>query len=120
MFEYTRTQTELQSFLGLCNVYRRCSPNFVLASIIQNEKLRKGKPNKLQEASEGQQRAFESLKVKLALTGSSRYHDQTYRTLWTQMPAKTKSDTRCCRHASMEHGTSLGFRDAPKKAKRST
>ena len=48
---YPTTQTDLRSFLGLCNVYRRFVPNFARGAEPLNALLRKGCPKALPEAS---------------------------------------------------------------------
>lgn len=55
------TQTELRSFLGLCNVYRRFIRDFAHISAPLNALLRKDKPAKLDPFSEDQVNAFKSL-----------------------------------------------------------
>jgi RNase H-like domain found in reverse transcriptase len=60
-----RTQTELRSFLGLCNVYRRFVPGFSKIAGPLNQMLRKGESPRLQKLSVEQLHAFESLRDKL-------------------------------------------------------
>jgi hypothetical protein len=57
-----RTQTELRSFLGLCNVYRRFVPRFAALAAPINIYLNKGKPPVLGEFSETARQAFEALR----------------------------------------------------------
>ena len=61
-----RTQTELKSFLGLCNVYRRFVPNFARTAAPLQRLLRKGQPFDLAPLDEDQREAFILLKEALA------------------------------------------------------
>jgi transposase InsO family protein len=60
-----RTQTELRSFLGLCNVYRRFVPGFSKIAGPLNQMLRKGESPRLGALSVEQLHAFESLRDNL-------------------------------------------------------
>jgi hypothetical protein len=60
-----RTQTELRSFLGLCNVYRRFVPGFAKVSGPLNQLLRKGEGPTLGILTPDQLTAFHSLREKL-------------------------------------------------------
>jgi transposase InsO family protein len=60
-----RTQTELRSFLGLCNVYRRFVPKFSTIAAPLNSCLTKGKPAILGMLSTEALAAFETLREKL-------------------------------------------------------
>jgi Reverse transcriptase (RNA-dependent DNA polymerase) len=53
-----RTQTELRSFLGLCNVYRRFVPRFAALAAPLNIYLTKVNPPVLGELSEAARQAF--------------------------------------------------------------
>ena len=64
-FKELTTQTELQSFLGLCNVYRRFVPNFARTAAPLNAFLRKGCTTELPPFNEEQSAAFELLKKAL-------------------------------------------------------
>ncbi|CDF40036.1 retrotransposon protein [Chondrus crispus] len=57
------TQTELRSFLGMCNVYRRFVPNFARTAAPLNVLLAKGKPFQLEKFSVEQSKAFGLLKT---------------------------------------------------------
>jgi RNase H-like domain found in reverse transcriptase len=59
------TQTELRSFLGLCNVYRRFVPGFYKVSGPLNHLLKKGEGPKLGTLTKEQLLAFETLREKL-------------------------------------------------------
>ncbi|CDF40411.1 unnamed protein product [Chondrus crispus] len=59
------TQTELRSFLGMCNVYRRFVANFERTAAPLNALLAKGKPFQLEEFSVEQSKAFSLLKTAL-------------------------------------------------------
>jgi len=62
---YPRTQTEMRSFLGMCNVYRRFVPNFAHVAGPLNKYLMKGQGSILPEPTEEDSRAFELLKESL-------------------------------------------------------
>ncbi|CAN8076686.1 unnamed protein product [Agarophyton chilense] len=57
-----RTQTELRSFLGLANVYRRFIPHFADKAASLNALLRKGQPPKLDPLTPVQTESFNSHK----------------------------------------------------------
>jgi hypothetical protein len=59
------TQTELRSFLGLCNVYRRFVPSFASIASPLNALLRKGESPKLESLTENQLNSFNTLRAKL-------------------------------------------------------
>jgi hypothetical protein len=60
-----KTQTELRSFLGLCNVYHRFVANFAKIAHPLNQLLRKGESPQLGELTQEQFEAFEKLRQKL-------------------------------------------------------
>jgi hypothetical protein len=60
-----RTQTELRSFLGLCNVYRRFVTCIAKIAGPLNQMLRKRESPQLGKLSVGQLQAFEPLREKL-------------------------------------------------------
>ena len=60
-----RNVTELRSFLGLCNVYRRFVPNFARLSKPLNRMLEKGHPTEWSDLTDDQLGAFETLKSRL-------------------------------------------------------
>jgi transposase InsO family protein len=60
-----RTQTELRSFLGLCNVYRRFVPRFAAVAAPLTGLLGKGTPPQLGTLSPQQINAFNTLRDKL-------------------------------------------------------
>jgi RNase H-like domain found in reverse transcriptase/Reverse transcriptase (RNA-dependent DNA polymerase)/Integrase zinc binding domain/Integrase core domain/Chromo (CHRromatin Organisation MOdifier) domain len=60
-----RTQTEMRSFLGLCNVYRRFVPKFSAIAAPLNAYLTKGKPALLGELATDALTAFDTLRQKL-------------------------------------------------------
>ena len=61
-FRPLRTTTDVRSFLGLCNVFRRFMPNFARMSAPLNKKLEKGQPAKFDELNAEETKAFEDLK----------------------------------------------------------
>lgn len=64
-FQEPRTQTQLRSFLGLCNVYRRFVPNFARVAAPLNRLLQKGEDFDLPPFNQAQTDAFELLKSAL-------------------------------------------------------
>lgn len=65
-FQQPRTQTELRSFIGMCNVYRRFVPNFARVAAPLNALLKKGEPVELRDFGPEETGAFELLKEALA------------------------------------------------------
>jgi hypothetical protein len=63
-----RTQTEMRSFLGLCNVYRRFVPKFTAIAAPLNSYLTKGKPALLGKLSSEALVAFDTLRQRLLNT----------------------------------------------------
>ena len=59
--KYPRTQTQLRSFLGLCNVYRRFVKDFAKKAHPLNALLRKGRPGDLESFGEKEKAAFKAL-----------------------------------------------------------
>ena len=57
-----KTQSDVRSFLGLCNVYRRFVPSFARVAAPLTDLLRKGKPAQLEDFGEKESEAFENLK----------------------------------------------------------
>jgi len=57
-----RTVKELQSFLGLCNVYRRFVPNFARIAEPLTKKLRKGEPQTFGDLNEEESQAYVRLR----------------------------------------------------------
>ena len=64
-FKEPTTQTELRSFLGLCNIYRRFVPNFARIAALLKAFLRKEGTTELPSFNEEQLAAFEPLKKAL-------------------------------------------------------
>ena len=60
-----RTQTELRSFLGLCNVYRRFVPRFATLAAPLNRYLTKGQPPILGQLTDDAVDAFNALRARL-------------------------------------------------------
>ena len=58
-------QTELRSFLGMCNVYRRFVPNFARVAAPFNRKLSKGEPYAFETLTDREYEAFHNLRDKL-------------------------------------------------------
>ena len=58
-------QTEIRSFLGMCNVYRRFIPNFARIANPLNRKLHNGQPVSFEILTDEEYDAFEELKGKL-------------------------------------------------------
>lgn len=65
MCSYPSTQTQLRSFLGMCNVYRRFVPCFARVAAPLNKLLCKGQSPQLPEATVEQRDSFETLKKAL-------------------------------------------------------
>ena len=59
--QHPRNHTELRSFLGLCNVYRRFIRNFTHMAAPLYDMLKKGKPTKFDSLSEEAAKAFDAL-----------------------------------------------------------
>lgn len=59
---YPEKQTQLRSFLGMCNVYRRFVPNFARVAAPLNALLCKGNPPQLPTSTAEQEKAFNLLK----------------------------------------------------------
>jgi hypothetical protein len=59
-----QTKTQLRSFLGLANYYRKFIPNYAAIAAPLTDKTKKGEPNKI-GWSENQEIAFRTLKSKL-------------------------------------------------------
>ena len=62
---YPKNQTELRSFLGACNVYRRFVPNFSHVAAPLNKLLQKGQSSNIPELTPEQKEAFNLLKASL-------------------------------------------------------
>ncbi len=60
--KYPHTQTELQSLLGLCKVYRRFVPRFATIAAPLNKLLKKGEPASIDFLSPEQADAFDKLR----------------------------------------------------------
>ncbi len=60
--EHPQNQTELRSFLGLCNVYRRFVPRFASVAAPLNELLKKHQPVEIDTLNPEQTEAFRTLK----------------------------------------------------------
>lgn len=60
-----QTKTQLRSFLGLANYYRQFIPNFAAIAVPLTDKTKKGESNQI-EWGESQEKAFRTLKAKLA------------------------------------------------------
>jgi len=61
-FKPLRSTTDVRSFLGLCNVFRRFVPNFARVSAPLNDKLRKGEPARFAGLTDEETTAFDRLK----------------------------------------------------------
>ena len=59
---YPQTQTQLRSFLGLCNVHRRFVPHYAKIAHPLNQLLKKGQPAQLEGFDEPCKKAFHKLK----------------------------------------------------------
>ena len=59
---YPQTQTQLRSFLGLCNVYRRFVPHYAKIAHPLNQLLKKGQPVQLEGFDEPCKKAFHKRK----------------------------------------------------------
>lgn len=61
-FKPLRSVTDVRSFLGLCNVFRRFIPNFARVAAPLTAKLEKDHPQRFPSLSPTEENAFESLK----------------------------------------------------------
>ena len=59
---YPSTRTELRSFLGMCNVYRKFVSGFAKIAAPLTDMLRKGEPDTFDDLTEAQAHAFSQLK----------------------------------------------------------
>ncbi len=64
-FQFPRTQTQVRSFLGMCNVFRRFVKDFAKIAGPLNELLKKGMPVDLEPPTDQQIEAFHELKRRL-------------------------------------------------------
>jgi transposase InsO family protein len=62
---HPRTRTELRSFLGMCNVYRKFVPQFAKLAAPLTELLKKGQPDTFDHLTDAQVQAFDSLRASL-------------------------------------------------------
>jgi len=62
---HPRTRTELRSFLGMCNVYRRFVPGFARIAAPLTDMLKKGEAESFQELTKDQSQAFDALRTAL-------------------------------------------------------
>lgn len=65
-FKPLRTTTDIRSFLGLCNVFRRFVPNFSRVAAPLNKKLKKGQPSTFDELTQEEHGAYQPLKQALS------------------------------------------------------
>ena len=100
-FQESRTQTELRSFLGLCNAYRRFVPNFARTAAPLNALHKKGCPGDLQKFNDEQSKAFELLKQALISPPVLRLPKPGFRSRLTRMLATTRLVARFYKSASM-------------------
>jgi transposase InsO family protein len=63
--KYPQTRTELRSFLGMCNVYRKFVPHFAKKAAPLTELLKKGQPTEFDQLSQDQAQAFKDLSTAL-------------------------------------------------------
>jgi hypothetical protein len=63
--EHPRTRTELRSFLGMCNVYRKFVPHFTKSAAPLTNILKKGQPIDLLPFSSVEAESFHLLKTAL-------------------------------------------------------
>jgi hypothetical protein len=94
-----RTQTELRSFLGLCNVYRRFVPRFAALAAPQNIYLTKGNPPYW--ANSRKQRGNSSKRLDRSCCLRRYWHYPagmvTYGWIWTHPTPSW--DVSCCRNS---------------------
>lgn len=64
-FQPSTDQSELQSFLGMCNVYRRFASNFAQIAALLTKKLKKGEPFRFDELEDNEREAFNALNSRL-------------------------------------------------------
>ena len=65
-FKEPTTQTQLRSFLGMCNICRRFVPNFARVTAPLNQLLKEGQGHDLEPFDETQRGAFDLLKQPLS------------------------------------------------------
>ena len=87
-FREPETQTQLRSFLGLCNVYRRFVPNFARVSAPLNKLLKKEQGPKLEPFDDTERNAFKKLKEALASPPVLRLPQE-------QLPFSVDTDNAC-------------------------
>jgi hypothetical protein len=98
---YPKTRTELRSFLGMCNVYRRFVDKFAKIASPLSDLLKKGQPEMLVLNKE-QQDAFNKLKDALIKPPIFLCLRKKSSLLWMSMHAITKSVHVFCKNKKME------------------
>ena len=110
--QHPTSQTELRSFLGLCNVYRRFVKDFSRRAAPLNDLLRKGQPAKLGPLTSEQAAAFKDLVEAVTsppVLALPRSDGKTYRSRLTRMPANASLAPSCFRPTLMGIGSPLAI-----------
>jgi hypothetical protein len=107
--KFPTTQSELRSFLGLCNVYRRFVPGFANIAAPLNEFLRKGERPQLGELSLEQKDAFERLRQNLLDPPILALPEQRAPSPSIRTPPRTRSDDVSFRFNRMDQSIRLAI-----------